>query len=86
MVVFGQSGFIRASVAIIGQKLLYSGKKCFIRANWLFPKKVFVFGQSGCFRGKLVVFLQKCLSSGKVYSILAKRFYSGKGGCIRSKW
>ena len=38
MVVFGQSGCIRAKVVVIGQKWFYSGKKDCIQA------KVVVFG------------------------------------------
>ena len=54
VVVFGQSGCIRAIVVVFGQKLLYSGKIGCIRA-----KKV-VLGQSGLIRSKVVVFQQIC--------------------------
>ena len=58
MVLFGQSGCIRA-------KWLYSGKSCSILA------KEVVFGQSDCIRvrwlysGKVSVLGKKCLYSGK---------------------
>ena len=39
VVVFGQSGFVRVKVVVIGQKLLYSGKKLF------YSRKVVVVGQ-----------------------------------------
>ena len=59
MVVFGQSGCIRA-------KWLYSGKSCSILA------KEVVFGQSDCIRvwlysGKVAVFGQKWLYSEKLF-------------------
>ena len=59
MVVFGQSGCIRAKLVVFGLKWLYSGKSGCISA------KVAVFGQSGCIRekglclGKVVVLGQK---------------------------
>ena len=43
VVVFGQSGCIRANVVVLGKKWLYSGK-------------VVVFGKSCCIRVKVVVF------------------------------
>ena len=46
VVVFWQSGCIRAKVVIFGQKWLYSGKSGCIRA------KVVVVGQSGCIRSR----------------------------------
>ena len=49
MVVFGQSGCIRAKLVIIGQKLFYSVKTACIRA------KVVLFGQSHCIHAKVVV-------------------------------
>ena len=53
VVVFGQSCCIQAKVVVFEEKLLYSGKGCFIRAlNWLYPGKVVVFGKSGCVRTK----------------------------------
>ena len=77
MVVFRQSGCIRAKVVAFGQKWLFSGKSGCIRI------KDVVFGQSGCIRVKLVFFVQKGLYSGKwLYlgkssSIIEKWFYSG---------
>ena len=35
LVVFGQRSCIWAKVVVVGQKLLYSGKGCCIRAKWL---------------------------------------------------
>ena len=58
MVVFGQSGCIRAKWVVIEQK-------------WLFSGKLLYSGKSGCIRakvvlsGKLVVFGQKWLYSGQ---------------------
>ena len=59
MVVFGQSGCVRAKVVVIGQRWLYSGKNCCIRA------KVVVFGQSGCICAKVVLIEKKWLFSDK---------------------
>ena len=73
MVVFGQSGCIRAKVVVFWQKWLYSKRSDCIRA------KVVAFGQSGCIRAKVVVLGQKWLYSGKV-------LYSEKSGCILEKW
>ena len=87
MVVFEQSGCIRAKVVVFGKKCLYSGKKWlysegksgFIRRNrakWLSSGKVVVFGKKWLYSGKLVVFAL----------ILAEMWlYSGKSGCIRAK-
>ena len=50
MVVFGQSGSIRAQVVVVGQKYFCSGKSGSIRA------KVVLFGQSRCIRANVVVF------------------------------
>ena len=78
MVVFGQGSFIRAKVVVFGQELLYSGKRCCIRAKRLYSDKVIVFGEivvihqkwlysgkKGCIRAKVVVFVQKWLYSCK---------------------
>ena len=59
MKVFGQSGCIRDTEVVFGQKWLYSGK------NGLIREKVVVFEQSGCIRAKVVVFGQKWMFSGK---------------------
>ena len=74
MVVFVQSGCIRAKGVVFRQEWLYSNKVV------VFVTKVLVFGQSGCFwakvgciRAKMVVFVQKWLSSGRT-------------GCIWAKW
>ena len=50
MVVFGQSGCVRA-------KWLSSGKLVEFGQNWLYLDKVVAFGQSGCSLAK-VVFVQ----------------------------
>ena len=50
----------RAKVVVIGQKLLYSGKRGSIRAKWLYSSK------SGCIRVKVVKFGKNCLYSNKV--------------------
>ena len=55
MVLFGQSGGIRA-------RLLYSNKKSCILARWLYSGKVALFGQIDCIRAKVVVFGQKLYS------------------------
>ena len=49
MVVFEQSGCIRAKVNLFGHKWLYSGKKCSDRAE------VVLFGQKWLYLGKVVV-------------------------------
>ena len=72
MVVFGQSGFIRANMVVIGQvccilkKCFYSCRSDCIRAL------VVVFGESNCFRAKVVVFVQNWLYSVKSGFIQAK--------------
>ena len=50
--VIGQSDCIRAKVVVLGEKLLYSGKRGSIRGKvvvfrqkWLYSSKVVVFGQ-----------------------------------------
>ena len=68
MVVFGQSGCIRAKVAVIGQNWIYSGKSGFIRAKVVVFEhggciwaKLNEFGQSGCIRAEVAVFGEKWL-------------------------
>ena len=62
MVVFGQSGCIRAKVVVIwkvvlfGEKLLYSGKSGCICEKVCVFGKVVVFGQKWLYLGKVVVF------------------------------
>ena len=51
MVVFKQSGCIRAKVVVFGQKWLYSGKVVLFGQNCLYSGKVFLFGQNACNRG-----------------------------------
>ena len=69
------------------QKLLYSGKKCFISSIWFIVQleesgcirgKMVVFAQNGCIRAKVVVLGQNWLYSGKWLN-------SGKSGCIQAK-
>ena len=73
MIVFVQSGRIRAKVVVFGQKRLYSDKNDCIRAigshsgkggcnraQWFYSEK------SGCIRAKVVVIGQKWLYLGKV--------------------
>ena len=59
-------------MVLIGQKWLYSGKICCIRANWLYSGNVVVFEHGGCIWAKVIVLGQIWL-------------YSGKYGCIRAK-
>ena len=86
-----QKRFSTGKVVLFGQKLLYSDKKCCIRAQWLYSGNVVVIGQSGCFRAKMVVCGLKWLYSGKSGCFWDKWLYSGKvvalgqGGCIRAK-
>ena len=77
---------------LFGQKRLYSGTSCCIRAYWLYSGEVVLigqgvlfvvlFGQSGCFR-------IKCLYSGKngyiraKVVLLPKVVVFGQSGCIR---
>ena len=69
MVVFLQSGCIRAKAVVFWQKQLHSGKVVVFGQTWLSSCKVVVFGQSGCFFlaklvlfwRKLIVFDQECL-------------------------
>ena len=48
MVVFLQSGCIRAKIVVFGQKLLYSGKIVVFGQNGSIRAKVILFEQSGC--------------------------------------
>ena len=52
MVIFWQSGCTRAKVVVIGQKWLYLGKSCCIRAKWLYSGKVVILGQNWLYLGK----------------------------------
>ena len=60
LIVFAQSGSIRANVVVIGQTWLYSGKSCIIQA------KVVVFKKNGCIRARMVVFEQSGCNRTKV--------------------
>ena len=68
MVGSGQSGCIRAKVAVFGQKLWYSGKVAVFG-------KIVVFGESICIRAKVVIFgqgggyrVKSCCNREKVFS------------------
>ena len=47
-------------MVVIGQKWLYSGKTCLLRARMV------VFGLMGCNRARVILFGRKWLDSGKV--------------------
>ena len=73
MVVFGQSGYIRAKMVVFVKKVVVFGKKvivflqgCCIWAKWLYSSK------SGCICAEVVVFGKKVI----VFL---------QGGCIRAK-
>ena len=102
VVVFGQSGCIRAKVVVFGQKL-YSGKVVVFWQKWLYSGKVVVLGEKGCIRvnwlysGSVVSGRNVVRASGfirekgvvlakVVVSIRARCFYSDKSGCTRAKW
>ena len=53
MVVFGQSGSIRAKVVVLAQKWLYLGKVVVFGQMWLYS------GKNCCTRSKVVVIGQK---------------------------
>ena len=67
LVVFEQSGSIRAELLYFGQKLLSSGKMVVFRKigctgeERLYSGKVVVFGQNLSFLGIFVVFWKTCL-------------------------
>ena len=72
MVVFGQSGCIRAKVVVFEHNMFFSCKSCCIRAKWLY------LGKSSCFRSKVVLFVRsRC--------IRAKVVIFRQSGCIRAK-
>ena len=52
VVVFGQSGCIRAKVVVFGQRWLYSDKVVVFRQKLLFSGKVFVLGQKWLYSDK----------------------------------
>ena len=54
VVVFGQSGCIRAKVVVLGQSGCIRAKVVLIGQMWFYSGKVVVFGQSGCIREKVV--------------------------------
>ena len=70
MVIFEQNLFFSGKVLVFGQKWLYLGKSCCVRAKAAkvvvlgqvacIRAKVVVVGKSGCIRAKVVVFGQKC--------------------------
>ena len=65
MVVFGESGFVRA-------KLLYSGKSSCIHAKWLYS------GKSGCIPAKVGVNEEKWLYCFKVVELVQGGLYRAK--------
>ena len=78
MVVFGQSGCIRAKVDVFmqiflfGRKRLYSGKNGCIRVLWL------CLGRNGCIQAKVVV----CWHCGCIWT---KVVVLGQSGSIQEK-
>ena len=74
----GKSGFVRES-GCIRVKLLYLGKRCFIRA------KMDVFGQSGCNR-QTWLYSSTVVVVGQTSCLRAEWLYSSKNGYIRGKW
>ena len=84
MVVFGQSGCIRARLLFLGkvgsfgqggwiwEKVVYSAK-------WLYSGKVVAFGKKWLYSGKVVVF-------GRSSCIRANWLHLGRGGCIRANF
>ena len=85
MVVFEQSGFIRANMAVIGQVCCIL-KKCFYscRSDCI-RGLVVVFGESNCFRAKVVVFVQSSCTWAKVVVFVQNWLYSVKSGFIQAK-
>ena len=84
MVVFEESGGIRAKVVVVGQcsfigkKVVVLRKSCSILAKWLYSGKVVVFGESGCIRAKVVLFGQSGCNHAKILVFFQKLFYSCK--------
>ena len=67
-------------MVVFGQKWLYSGKRCCIRA------KVLVFDESACIRTKVVVFGESGCNRAKVIVFGKTGMYLDKNGCTRAKW
>ena len=86
MVIFVQSGCIRAKAVVFRKKWLYSGKIVssgkggYIRAKWQYSDK------SGSIRAKVIVLGGNLLYSRKSGCLRAKWLYSGKKCCILAKW
>ena len=76
IVVFWQSGCIRAKVVLFGKVVVFEQKL-------LYSDKVVVFGQSGCIFAKVVLFGLKWLCWGKSGCIRAKMVVFGQSGCTR---
>ena len=80
MLVFGQSGCIRAKVIVFVLKWLYLGKGGIIRQMFLCSCK------SCCLGTKVVVLRKKCLYSGKVVVFGRKWLYSSRVDVVGQKW
>ena len=85
VVVIWQSGFTRASAVVFGQRLLYSGKRGCIRAEWLYSGKWLYWDKCGCIGTNVVVLGKKWLYLGKGGCIRAKVVVFGKGDLVRAK-
>ena len=72
MVVFAQSGCIRAKVVVFGQSVCIRAKVVVFGQKWLYS------GNSGCIRAKVVVLELNLFLSGTSGCIRAKWFYLGK--------
>ena len=85
MVVFGQSGYIRA-------KWLYSGKVVVFGKVDVFEQQFVVIGKEWLYSGKSRCNRANWLHSGKVVlfgqggCFRGKVFLFGQSGCIRTKW
>ena len=64
MVVFGQSGCIRAKVVVLGH-IGCIPAKCFLSARWFYLGKVVVIGQNRVYSGKSGSIRRKWLYSDK---------------------
>ena len=92
MVVFGQSGCIRAKWLYSGKMVIFFAKvvvfvqkRLYLRKSGCFLAKVAVFGQSECIPANWL-FLAKVVVFGQFGCDREKMLHSGKSGCIRTKW
>ena len=83
MVVFTESGSIRAKVVVFLQRWLYSGKMVKFVQTWLNSDKSGFIPAKWFYSAKVVV-TGKVVCSGYNGCIQAKRLYSGKSGYIRA--